>query len=714
MIWIVVWIIEWRAALHAEIDGSAYVLRPLRSSHATNRRLALFRRRPLRIVDALAPRQRGAWLANPLAPRRPSRPKVFATKSSSLQVAIAVALVAAIFTRYDGWIIAFLVWTGMGLGSAQIRPAALARLLASLASRSLLRRSSGSFKTPCALAIGSTSRAGLIPPRPSSSAPRPTEPAHPIPAGTIPGSRFSSSSKSLSSTRPPPGATCSSLSPCSEPSVPGSPSNPEPRAAPSPGCSSSGCPSPFTPTPSRTDPSPSSFHPGGLTPTTTRATASSFFPHSPSASASRPNPSSVLFNRLKPSRLTLALPILAVTALFILTGANAFQLMRHDPIVYVEGTKNLDARLNYDEAIPPFLQDLLAFYPRSTILMDTSAYPEIVALTGIPLRQTINEGDLEIFRNALAAPASHAPIIVAFDGDDIDRAVTIHPSQLTVAARFTAKGQPSATVYVSTHWADQSPFWKMPDDPRPETLPTSEAPKSARNTHLPNSFTGVTEQFHTLPLPPALNKPSCAVFASGRAKVFDGVLCALNLRDLQRKSIRPRSTNSQQTDSRAVLASAWNHVFNPGGSLIPFTKAHACGNDFLIVPEEAAANLDRADLTRRLCARNTGVGADGVEFFTWLESKPASKSPGTAFRTHPPLQRRRVDRRNQRQRNALCRRLHGRCSQLQARRQARLAIQNRRWPAHLLPRLTPPRRSVHSSHHRHGHSQIYPPHAQAR
>jgi diaminopimelate epimerase len=51
--------------------------------------------------------------------------------------------------------------------------------------------------------------------------------------------------------------------------------------------------------------------------------------------------------------------------------------------------------------------------------------------------------------------------------------------------------------------------------------------------------------------------------------------------------------------------------------LIPFTKAHACGNDFLIVTEEAAADHDRVNLTRRLCARNTGVGADGIEFFAW-------------------------------------------------------------------------------------------------
>jgi diaminopimelate epimerase len=61
--------------------------------------------------------------------------------------------------------------------------------------------------------------------------------------------------------------------------------------------------------------------------------------------------------------------------------------------------------------------------------------------------------------------------------------------------------------------------------------------------------------------------------------------------------------------------------------LIPFTKAHACGNDFLIVTEDAAAALDWAEVTRRLCARNTGVGADGVEFFAWInESGPGPKS----------------------------------------------------------------------------------------
>lgn len=60
--------------------------------------------------------------------------------------------------------------------------------------------------------------------------------------------------------------------------------------------------------------------------------------------------------------------------------------------------------------------------------------------------------------------------------------------------------------------------------------------------------------------------------------------------------------------------------------MIPFTKAHACGNDFLIVTEEDAAGYNWADLTRRLCARNTGIGADGIEFFTWTESTGSAKS----------------------------------------------------------------------------------------
>jgi diaminopimelate epimerase len=47
---------------------------------------------------------------------------------------------------------------------------------------------------------------------------------------------------------------------------------------------------------------------------------------------------------------------------------------------------------------------------------------------------------------------------------------------------------------------------------------------------------------------------------------------------------------------------------------IPFVKASACGNDFLII-DGAHAPADLAAFSRRICERHQGVGADGVE---WL------------------------------------------------------------------------------------------------
>jgi len=139
----------------------------------------------------------------------------------------------------------------------------------------------------------------------------------------------------------------------------------------------------------------------------------------------------------------------AVDVLFALVALNACQMLRERPLVYVESTKNIEARRLYDIQIPLVLRSLVAQRPDGEILMVTSAYPEIVAFTGIPLRQTINESDLEIYRDALDAPAAHAAIVLAYDGDEVDRAVKAHPAGLTPYCRFTADGQPSATIYIS-------------------------------------------------------------------------------------------------------------------------------------------------------------------------------------------------------------------------------------------------------------------------
>ncbi len=58
---------------------------------------------------------------------------------------------------------------------------------------------------------------------------------------------------------------------------------------------------------------------------------------------------------------------------------------------------------------------------------------------------------------------------------------------------------------------------------------------------------------------------------------------------------------------------------------IPFVKACAFGNDFLLIDssniDDALVPADLAALTRRLCDRHLGVGADGVE---WMYPHPAA------------------------------------------------------------------------------------------
>lgn len=58
-------------------------------------------------------------------------------------------------------------------------------------------------------------------------------------------------------------------------------------------------------------------------------------------------------------------------------------------------------------------------------------------------------------------------------------------------------------------------------------------------------------------------------------------------------------------------------------SSLQFVKAHACGNDFLVI-EEREAHGRHAALARKLCERHTGIGADSVEFLK-------RKSDGTFF-----------------------------------------------------------------------------------
>jgi hypothetical protein len=147
-----------------------------------------------------------------------------------------------------------------------------------------------------------------------------------------------------------------------------------------------------------------------------------------------------------------------VAALYLIVAVNAWNILRHRPLTYIEGTKNIESRRQFEENVPPLLRSLLAERPGGLVLMNTSVYPNLIAFSGIPLRQTINEGDREYLSAALSDPAAHVAIVVAFEGNDIDAAVKKHPEGLRAVARFTSSDQPPITVYVSdTPTASKAP-----------------------------------------------------------------------------------------------------------------------------------------------------------------------------------------------------------------------------------------------------------------
>jgi hypothetical protein len=163
-----------------------------------------------------------------------------------------------------------------------------------------------------------------------------------------------------------------------------------------------------------------------------------------------------LVREFKPRKFKPRVLPVAASLMIAAVVANAFVVLREHPLVYVEGTRNIDSRQAFELNIPPAMRASVASHPEGPVLMNTSVYPQIVAFSGIRLRQTINEGDQVLYTDALAAPAERAAVVLAFDGDQIDRAVKAHPAGLREVGRFALPGQPSGTLYVSDTWHAQS------------------------------------------------------------------------------------------------------------------------------------------------------------------------------------------------------------------------------------------------------------------
>jgi hypothetical protein len=144
----------------------------------------------------------------------------------------------------------------------------------------------------------------------------------------------------------------------------------------------------------------------------------------------------------------------ALLALLGIVIVSYGSIWRAGPVCYAEAVINMRDRVALEKRIV----DWLHYNPlpaKATLLMDLGGHPGAVEQAGIPLKRTINEGNHRVWirpadpeglwERALANPADFADYALAFDGDDVWRAVQGRGFKELVEIRVT--GQPRAVLY---------------------------------------------------------------------------------------------------------------------------------------------------------------------------------------------------------------------------------------------------------------------------
>lgn len=141
-----------------------------------------------------------------------------------------------------------------------------------------------------------------------------------------------------------------------------------------------------------------------------------------------------------------------VLASAVLLAGSYVSVWRAQPICFREAWANSRTRI----ALETELASNLEMLPRgSTLLMYLGDHVGALQRAGIPLRQTINEGNHRpwekpsdpegLWERALANPAQHVDYVVAMDGDPV--ALGVQRRDLSSIVVIHTSGQPPATIY---------------------------------------------------------------------------------------------------------------------------------------------------------------------------------------------------------------------------------------------------------------------------
>jgi hypothetical protein len=122
------------------------------------------------------------------------------------------------------------------------------------------------------------------------------------------------------------------------------------------------------------------------------------------------------------------------------------------PLVLKEALVNASTRVPFERNLALVLEDLP---PGVSILMAESDHIGALEDAGMPLKQTINETDYDSWHAALGDPAGRAAYVIAMDGDAVATAVAEHSGGLSELSIICTTGQPCARIYQSERYMTQ-------------------------------------------------------------------------------------------------------------------------------------------------------------------------------------------------------------------------------------------------------------------
>lgn len=161
-------------------------------------------------------------------------------------------------------------------------------------------------------------------------------------------------------------------------------------------------------------------------------------------------PAVAVFVALGYEFLSKFLPVRWVALATILVVAASYaSVWQRTPICLGEAEANGRARFEFDHQLAAELQELPG---SATLMMDLSAHPGALQDAGIHFRRVLRESNPPFWEEALTHPARSADYVIAIQGDDVSRAVRLFPNHLEPVTRVVApQGSGAvAVIYRST------------------------------------------------------------------------------------------------------------------------------------------------------------------------------------------------------------------------------------------------------------------------